>query len=286
MRIHDDLAAVWPDGTTFFDDGSHFASVVPSVTARGAFSGHCGDIRSASDAQAHRAGQQFIKTQTKDRAMRKSILALTAVLAAATVAQSNPADARGMGGGFGIAFSPVFGRHTGPDPSILARAERMRHYQAARDRAAYSYERRREAAIAIAAARARAHQAAALAAAIKAEKKAAAALALRQSRIVVKQAAPVQIGNAAIAVPAVAAAGILAPATEDRQIEAAQQQQQAKAENLLKVLSTRAPAKVVAAPVSAPAAKAEVEVARPATSGECKRFIPAAGITITVPCSE
>ncbi len=165
--------------------------------------------------------------------MRKSILALTVVLVAGSVAQTT-AEARGGRGGFGAAFSPVFGRHSGADPSILERAEYARQQQAARARAEYAYERRREAM----AAAARAASAAKAAKAQQAvEKK-----ALRQEKVTARPMKPIQVIKAPVVVPTATAAGLAAPASH--------------------------------------------EAARPATGGECKRFIPAAGVTITVPCTE
>ena len=193
--------------------------------------------------------------------MRKSILALTVVLMAGSFSQASTANAQGGRSGFGVAFSPVFGRHSGADSSILNRAEHIRQQQQARARADYAHERRREAAAVVAAARAaRAARAAKAAKAAKAagvqqaaaeRKRDAAALtaqkqAQRQARVTVKPVKPAQVVKAPVAVPTATAASLAAPALEAGSIQAA----------------------------------------RPAAGGECKRFIPAAGVTITVPCTE
>lgn len=212
--------------------------------------------------------------------MRKSILVLTAILAAGSFAQTSTADARGFRGGFGVAFSPVFGRHSGPDPSILDRAEHARLQQAARARADFAYDRRREAAAFAAAIRAaNAAKAAKLqqaaverrldAAAIAAEKH-----AQRQARVAVKPVKSVQVVKAPIVVSTATAANSAASV-----VEAAQLQHDIKTEQRFKVPSTQEPVQALASPVKA-------ETARPAAGSECKRFIAAAGATITVPCSE
>jgi hypothetical protein len=98
----------------------------------------------------------------------------------------------------------------------------------------------------------------------------------------------------------------------DRQLDAAQQRQNAKAEEVLKTLSK--PVSTPAAPVApvvrqsgsdaspfdtgaavAPVAPATVKSvvpaattapAKEASAGECLRFVPGAGVTIKVSCSE
>ncbi len=190
--------------------------------------------------------------------MRKSILALTVVLMAGSFSQASTANAQGGRSGFGVAFSPVFGRHSGADSSILNRAEHIRQQQQARARADYAHERRREAAAVVAAARAaraaraaKAAKAAGVQQAAAERKRDAAALtaqkqAQRQARVTVKPVKPAQVVKAPVAVPTATAASLAAPALEAGSIQAA----------------------------------------RPAAGGECKRFIPAAGVTITVPCTE
>lgn len=221
--------------------------------------------------------------------MRKSIIVLAAALLAGTVANASTADARGLriGLGFGVPFSPAFGRVAGPDPSILERAERRR-VQNLRANDGAAHERRQ-------------------AAKARAEKLAVAKEAQREAGAAKKQS---QLAKAAIVVPAVAPVAAAAIPAEERSLEVAQEQQRAKAELLLKSLSTSspqagpstaavtsAPPRVAVAPIverepvpapvvtpiAAPSASAP---AKATMSGDCKRFIPGAGVTISVPCSE
>lgn len=239
--------------------------------------------------------------------MRKSILVLAAIVAAGTVVQSQTADARGLRVGFGYGMGSG-GLSPLADSSILERARRQqeknagggRSYQSApvqhSNRAA---ERRRAAALAVAAAAERRNAAAqARADKIAAERqaaRAAEAAAARRKVDVVK--APVTAPVTSLA-PAVA--------TGDKALEAAQQEQRAKAEELLRKLNGQ-PAKTAepsVAPVVVPTAAPEVApqvkstparivvapaakpVAAPASTGECRRFIPGAGVTVSVSCSE
>lgn len=258
--------------------------------------------------------------------MKKSILVLAAVAAVATLAQAPAAEARGLRIGFG--FGVPFGGRVGmADPSILRRAQDANERVQAREREVIHGRR----AVAVARPSIR-HEQAAQAREAKRQEAAAAAEAKRQARVAAAAAAKVETANSKkknvqVAKPAVAPASapivVAAPAavvptaaiSGDRQLDAAQQRQNAKADEVLKTLAkpTAAPAATVpsAAPVVrqsgsdaspfdtgaavAPVAPATVKSvvpaaatapAKEASAGECLRFVPGAGVTIKVSCSE
>lgn len=247
--------------------------------------------------------------------MKKSILVLAAVAAVATLAQAPAADAGGLRIGFGFGV-PLGGRVGMADPSILRRAAEANERVQAREREAM-YGRRT---VVVVKPNPR-HLQAAQAREAKRQEAAAAAEAQRQARIAAD--AKVEAANAKkkvlAAKPSVAPASapivVAAPAmvlSGDRQLDAAQQQQKAKADDLLKALAKPAetPAAPAAAPVRqagsdaspfdtgaavAPVAPATIKTvvpaatpvpAKEASAGECLRFIPGAGVTIKVSCSE
>lgn len=228
--------------------------------------------------------------------MSKSII-LAAAIAAVALTQAPSVEARGLRVGIGFGSggpSPL------ADPTILHGADRIKERQAQRRQAA-------------AAARERQHQAtaaresqrqAAQAAEAKRREAAAEAAEARRREAAAKAKRPVETARpnvAALPTPAAPLAG------GDRTLESAQDEQRAKAEQLLKSLGrpaptpTAAPAPAVAPPPAAvgpvsPAEPAPVQVvpvvvpstapAKAPASGECRRFIPGAGITVKVPCSE
>ncbi len=242
--------------------------------------------------------------------MHKSILALAAIVAAGTLVQAPAAQASGLriGLGFGV---PMLVRPAIADSSILRRAEEAQRRVDARERQVLSGGRTTSGSKNSAAVEVK-RQAAAAAAKARAEKLAAEAEAKRQARADAAAAAKakngVQMAKPAslpsVAAAPSAAAPMLVP-TGDKVLDAAQEQQKAKAEQLLKSLAkpaaqqpsqggsdvspldTGAPAapttvKVVAPAQTAPAAPAKVAP----TGGECRRFIPGAGITVKVSCTE
>ena len=252
-------------------------------------------------------------------------LTLALAAGASSLSTSADARGLRIGLGFGVPFAHSSGGLSPlADSSILERANRAQHQAEARRRAVLSGERQYDAAAA-ARARANAAAAAAAserkrdaAAASAAERRreAAAEEAQRRSRVVERVVVEKpRKGSQTAKAPAVMPAAVPAAVTpvaampdENRALETAQQQQRDKAERLLKSLSpatapvetTTLPAKSavlpateqaplvtqVVAPVAAPVtAPARVEPAKPVT-GECKRFIPGAGVTISVPCSE
>lgn len=247
--------------------------------------------------------------------MKKSILIIAAAVAAVTMIKAPAAEARGLRIGFG--FGVPFARPGMADPSILRRAEEAQQRVNARERQVLSGRRSgAHNAEALAAKRA----AAAAATRERAEKRAQAAEAKRQARLAAAAAkaegkskarttvATKKVGKAA-ALPNVAAAvpAMAAPVSDgDKALEAAQTEQKQKAEKVLRSLAKpAAPAPVqrqagsdaspldTGAPV-APVAPKSVKVvapsaapaAAPAPAGECLRFIPGAGITVKVSCSE
>lgn len=214
--------------------------------------------------------------------MNKSILVLAAVAAAAVSFFSAPsAEARGLR--FGIGFAPAFGaQFNRADPTILQRASEANQRIIARERGMYYgsrtvvVSRPNIAAQRAAEAREARRQAAAAAARAKAEKLAAAAEAKRLARIKTVEKTTIAKSQ----VPAAAAAVVAAPVAAT-------------------VLSQPAPVetKVVATPVSVNAATpiepapvatvpASAAPAKAASSAECLRFIPGAGVTVKVSCTE
>lgn len=216
--------------------------------------------------------------------MNKAILVLAAALATGTLAQPQAAEASGLriGFGFGIPFAT---RPQIADPSILENAERAKQRRIARERGSASPEQR--------------PSSTANAAAAKREKQAAAREAQRQAAA----AAKVQAAK-----PIQTAKPVTAPVLPqaDKATVAAQAQQRKKADDLLTSLKPTAaitprqaggetaPAEVaVPGPVAPPVKVVEppVKVAAPVVSapivtGECRRFIPGAGVTVSVSCSE
>lgn len=238
--------------------------------------------------------------------MQKSIITLAAALLAVTSFQST-AEARGIGGGFGLAFSPAFGRHNGPDPSILRNAEAAQRRAHGRGYG-YVIERRRVVVPSINYARIHAEKAAETERSRRAEKAAEARAAeaekaKRAARLAaaaeVQAAAAKARKSAAIAAakPAVVGGTDLA-AIDNRALDVAQAEQNARAETLYKRLNgpIATPAATKAAPVeiSQPVPVKASEQIRPVpaasptavSGGDCKRFIPGAGLTVSVPCSE
>jgi hypothetical protein len=247
--------------------------------------------------------------------MKKSMLVLAAVAAAVTFAKAPVAEAGGLRIGFG--FGVPFGARVGKaDPSILRRAQDANERVQSREREVLSGRKPGVR-----------HEQAAQAREAKRREAVAAAEAKRQARIAA--AAKAETGNAKkskvqvaarppVAAPAVIASpvsGAAAPLSGDRQIDAAQQAQKAKADDLLKALAkpstTPATSTAGVKPVArqsgsdaspfdtgaavAPIAPATVKVVAPATSttaakevttGECLRFIPGAGVTVKVSCTE
>jgi hypothetical protein len=235
--------------------------------------------------------------------MKKSILIIAAAIAAVTVAKAPAAEARGLriGVGFGVPFT----RPEVADTSILRRAEEAQRRVDARERQVSSGRR---SGAQSAEARAAKREAVAAAARVRAEKRAQSAEAKRQARQASAAAraegkgrtavAVKRVGNAA-AMPGVAAAAApvtAAPANGgERALEAAQAREKQKAEKVLQSLAKpAAPAqrqagsdaqpKETAAPVAAKPVKAGGTNAAPA--GECLRFIPGAGVTVKVSCTE
>lgn len=260
--------------------------------------------------------------------MKKSILVLAAIVATATLVKAPAAEARGLriGIGFGSPFGARFGR---ADPTILERAAEANQRVNAREREVLygrrtviisrpvvRHEQAREAKrqeAAAAAAKARTERIVAAAEAQRQAKLSAAARAhaaeIKKTITVTKSAtAPVVIAAPAVAAPAAALTG-------DKLLDAAQQKQNAKAEEVLKSIAKPGEAPVVpdaAQPVRqsgsdvapfdtgspvAPVAPATVRVVAPAAvppaatvknspAAECLRFIPGAGVTVKVSCSE
>lgn len=224
--------------------------------------------------------------------MHKSKIAIVTALIAATTVQS--AEARGfrIGLGFGVPLGIGYHRPAGADYSPA------RHEEAT--------ERRRAAAAV--AAKARADRAAEAektkrAARLAAEAKASADLAARNSQ----HAKAVALAKPADAGAPVGGAGISTP--QSRTLEEAQDAQTRKADQIAQRVGlattkpalpatvapgrsgdigksgetgTPVPAKVTAPQNASPA----VAPARPASNGDCKRFIAGAGITVSVPCNE
>lgn len=233
--------------------------------------------------------------------MRKTILALAAVLAAGSFAQIDAAEARGLriGLGFGVPLGPnSFGR---ADPTILERAHRQNEINKRREAQILAGERRRAATSTISAAAERRRAAAAHAAKVKAERaeKVAAAKAAAKAAKETKAAKRIEAEPTPSQVARVPAAAPVASGSDNDELRKAQDQQRAKAEQLLKSLDRpagkTAPVTTAApAPAIVPVDKPVTKVSAPATptkapaaaTGDCKRFVPGAGVTISVPCSE
>lgn len=247
--------------------------------------------------------------------MKKSILVLAAVVAAVSFAKAPVAEAGGLriGFGFGVPFGARIGR---ADPSILRRAQEANDRVQAREREVLSGRR-----VVVSPKPSIRHEQAAQAREAKRQEAAAAAEAKRQARLAAAakvEAAKDKKKNVQIAAKPPVVAPVTpsaAPLSGDRQIDAAQQEQKAKADDVLKALSkpgtTPAPSTTAVAPAVrqsgsdaspfdtgaavAPVAPATVKVVAPparvapakeASSGECLRFIPGAGVTVKVSCSE
>ncbi len=253
--------------------------------------------------------------------MKKSILVLAAIAAAVSFAKAPAAEAGGLriGFGFGVPFGARIGK---ADPSILRRAQEANERVQAREREVLSGRR-----VVVSPKPSIRHSQAAQAREAKRQEAAAAAEAKRQARIAAAAAAAksetanvkkksVQVAaKPPVAVPVTAPANPGVTLSGDRQIDAAQQAQKAKADDILKTLnkpgtppasSTAAAAPAVrqsgsdASPFDtgaavAPVAPSTVKVVAPAprvgpakeaTAGECLRFIPGAGVTVKVSCSE
>jgi hypothetical protein len=202
--------------------------------------------------------------------MRKILIAVAAMIAAATGLVSTPStsDARGFrfGIGFGVPLRALIHRRVRPQVIILRRMERAR----ARSR----------------------DQAAARSAAIRAQRaaEARADARARQHKAMQAKAAPKPS----------------APVSEEEALRKAQLEQQAKAEELVRQLSgykptsTTQPSKPSAAP--APEAKGpEGRIAAPRAANppqaepapkaapqpaSCKRFLPGADAIVSVPCTQ
>jgi hypothetical protein len=232
--------------------------------------------------------------------VRKSII-LAAAIAVAALTQSAVADARGLriGVGFG-AGSGSGGPSPLADPTILQNAQRIKERQA---------QRRQDAAAAAAAARERRSQAAA---AREARRQAERAAQSKRREAAAKASPPAVAPRPnVVAVPATPAPAAMTGS--DKAMEAAQEEQRAKAEQILKALERARPTAVpatAAAPVVQPPRQAEVVAPAPAgpaeparvqvvpvpastsvpakapQGGECRRFIPGAGVTVKVSCSE
>lgn len=263
--------------------------------------------------------------------MKKSILALAAVVALANVANAPVAEARGfrIGFGFGVPFGH---RPMMADPTILQRAQEANERVKARERQVMMGGRYQSNGVTarmrheqVSAAREAHRQAAMAAAKARAEKLAAAAEARRQAQaaaIAAKaEAAAKAKKNVQIAKPAVVPTMAAVPAavapvslTGDKRLDVAQDEQKAKADELLKSIAKPtaaptaqlprqagsdvspfdtgapvapvAPAVVTLAPPVEIKPVAPVAPAKPAPAAECLRFIPGAGITVKVSCSE
>ena len=255
--------------------------------------------------------------------MRKSILVLASVVAVGAMAYNSAAEARGLR--IGLGFGVPFGRSGLADPTILQRAEQRveenRYRRAGRVREVVIIDRRQAA---FSAARARQEKAAVLAAAASAKREAAAAQA--QARADKVAAAKAEARKASLAAkPATLPTQVAAPAVNpaaltggDTALLAAQQQQKAKADEMLKSLERPGQASAPDAERSrAPPGRLRRDAvrygcadgavrsgcgqgygsgsadpgsrrapAKSAPAGDCRRFIPAAGITMTVPCTE
>jgi hypothetical protein len=202
-------------------------------------------------------------------------------MAIATAASllSTPVDARGLGGGIAPPFSPIFNKPVGPDYT------RQQQRRSTIDSDAVRRAKARAAAQAAA-------RAAARSAAIKAKREAAARAAAAEEAAIRRQAAILRAKNrklmeekAAAAKPAEAPVTTPAAAKPtERSLEAAQAEQQAKVERLVQQLNGNAKSQPAVHTPAAPQPKAAAP-ARPG-SGECTRFIPSAGMTVSVPCSE
>jgi membrane protein involved in colicin uptake len=209
--------------------------------------------------------------------MHRTVAAMAAAIATAASLLSTPVDARGLGGGIAPPFSPIFNKPVGPDYT----REQQRKPRIDIDAVRRSKAR--------AAARGAA-RASARAAAIKGKRDAAARSAATEEAAIRREAAILRAKNrklmeekAAAAKPAEAPVTTSTTAKPaERSLEAAQAEQQSKVERLVQQLNGNAKSQ----PVShTPAAPQKQVPARPG-SGECTRFIPSAGMTVSVPCSE
>ncbi|MGE0626974.1 MAG: hypothetical protein AB7O43_04060 [Hyphomicrobiaceae bacterium] len=212
--------------------------------------------------------------------MFKKAIALAVAIIAALSAQTSQSEARGFRFCVGCAVAgAVLGGHLyagKADNSIMERQnEAIRRYHIKRRRA-LQYQRheaeieyRKAAAHRAAIAKAKARHAAAAKAKAKAKAEAAARIA-----------------------KAKAAAKDAALSGDDSTAADAQAEQTAKAQKLVQQLSSNsqgtAPvAKVSAKPSERPVVKSASDKGEASrASSDCKRFIPSAGITVTVPCTE
>ena len=254
--------------------------------------------------------------------MKKSILALAAIAAAGLMGQAPEAEAQSRGLRIGVGFGSVYSaRPSWADPTILQKAEAAQERVRERERRVMAGGRQQASSNSnpgrTSVGRDARRQAAAAAAKAKAEKLAAAAEARRQAQAAAAAArvqSNTQTAKPSVA-PGVAATPIAATPsiTGDRQLDAAQAQQKAKADEVLKAMhrpvGAAAPAVQPARQSPSEAAQMEttsssttssaaVRVVAPTTSStataapakpiaaECLRFIPGAGVTVKVSCSE
>lgn len=188
--------------------------------------------------------------------MRKAIIIVATALLWVAAGLTTAEAQGGARGGFGQAFSPAFGRSSGPDPTILGNVDAAQRRAPSRGYG-YVIERRRATAPAARSAKVKADKDAQAERAKRAARLAAIAEAKTAAARARKASAVSQRKNNPVSGPVVTEAAPVdsRKSVPGRQIEGAR-------------------------PVSA------TTPAAPAADRDCKRFIPGAAVTVSVACSE